>query len=496
MSAAAVASGSGGGNGPAQFKTDFAGGDGGGLVGLRAMIEGAEPETLDGVSSRWTAINQALLAAQADLEAHTTAALGHWEGDAADGFATRAKQLSQALSNGASYASNASSGVSTAAAALRQAKQQMPSMPSGWDRFTRKLTSETNDHAFKQDLDSGMSRTDAIKQDGGELSLLEERHQQAVAVIETLEASYNTAAQMIGTEPMADIGGQTVWPPPPTTTKGRPVTRRDSAGVGGPKAEGGIRAIDDKGTSTAGLAQSPDPSGPSSVTAVGDSSNGDGVLGGEHIPASPSSGTTIQDVTAGIDDTGTNGPVDDVSSGGLVHEAGSGAHGGLFGDSSSKGVSGGASIDTVAGHQGIEPDKMSWFGSPSRSGGVPAGTSVIGHREVTESGGAIEEEFARTGADVQGRLGESDGPAQGSAMGVNESSGLGTGQGVNEESADLRNGGAAGGGAGQGNIGMMGGVGNAEKQGRKRRRRPRPHYLVEDDELWGSGIHANPPVIT
>ncbi|MHA6765030.1 WXG100 family type VII secretion target [Streptacidiphilus sp. PAMC 29251] len=203
MSAAAASGG--GGDGPAQFKTDFAGSEGGGLLGLRAMIEHADPGTLDGISARWTAINKALLAAQTDLQSHTTAALGHWEGDAADGFATRAEQLYQALGNGAEYASNAGTGVSTAAAALRAAKQAMPSVPSKWDRFTRKVTSETSDHDFKQDLSSGMTRSQAIHQDGGELSLMEERHQQAIAVMETLETSYNGAAQMIGEAPRARI---------------------------------------------------------------------------------------------------------------------------------------------------------------------------------------------------------------------------------------------------------------------------------------------------
>lgn len=41
--------------------------------------------------------------------------------------------------------------------------------------------------------------------------------------------------------------------------------------------------------------------------------------------------------------------------------------------------------------------------------------------------------------------------------------------------------------------GFPGGLGSHDK---KRKRRPRPHYLVEDPENWESGVTVNPPVIT
>ena len=450
----AVAPSGGGGSGPGEFHTDFAGDAGGGLIGLRAMIENSEPSVLDNISSRWTAIHEALTAAQTDLETHTTAALTHWEGDAADGFATRADQLYQALGNGAAYAFNASSGVSTAADALRVAKQTMPSMPGEMDRLKRKLTSETNDHAFRADLSSGMSRTQAIKLDGGELSLMEERHQQAVAVMETLEMHYNSAAQMIGEAPVEDRGTLTVWPPPPPTTKRSPVTGKDGSKVADPAKVGGVRLAQDDDTKSVGPTQTLDPSQPESGSTVGDGGPVDGVSGGEHIPAPPDPSTTIQGVTTGVGGTAETGGAGGVPTGtGPVSGVGGGEGAGGVGEGGIHGFSGGMSIGAGAGRSGV-------------------------------------------GADGEGRFAESSRMAEGGLLGAEESGGSGAiGEGFIEGSSETRSKGAAGESA-EGGPGMMGGPGGAGKQGKKRKRRARAHYLVEDEESWASGVQANPAVIT
>lgn len=77
----------GGHAGPTGYTTDFTAAHVGGLDGLRAMIEDADPSALTTVADHWTAVNKALLAAQADFKTHTSAALENWTGSAADGFA-------------------------------------------------------------------------------------------------------------------------------------------------------------------------------------------------------------------------------------------------------------------------------------------------------------------------------------------------------------------------------------------------------------------------
>lgn len=214
------------------YCTDFASSGIGGLIGLRQMIEDADPAGLDRISDRWRAIHDALVQAQQDLQSHARAATDHWSGTAAEGFAGRADELCQSLGNGASYALKASTGTSMAAAALREAQADMPSVPGTFSMFARWATSETSDAQFQQDLDSGMSRAAAIRRDGGQLSLLEERHQEAIVVMQTLEGHYESAAAVIGQPaPVKQSTNWSVYPPPPSD---QPSAHGSGSAVRGP----------------------------------------------------------------------------------------------------------------------------------------------------------------------------------------------------------------------------------------------------------------------
>jgi uncharacterized protein YukE len=472
---AAAATG-GGGDGPPRFSTDFAGEGAGGLLGLRAMIADAHPPGLDAVSANWTTVKKALLTAQSDLQKHTSAALENWEGDAADGFASRAGQLSESLGNGAEYAANASSGITAAADALRIAKNTIPTVPSELARLGRKLTGES-DHAFKQDLSNGMSRAEAIKQAGGDLSLMEERHQQAIVVMQNLEDSYNTAAQMIGDPPADPVGTHGVYPPPPVTTKRSPVTGTDGTGVAGPRTVGGARLVKEDETGGDGPTQAPNPANPGSGTKVGDDGSGDGVSGGERTPAPPEPGTTLQGGGPVIGQSGDGGglgpgatgasPVAGIGDGKPVEGGGEGS-------------SGGFSVDVPIGAHGGR-------GASSAAGG----------EGVTEPGGTtVGSGAARGGSGAADAYAESDGMSQGGLLGAEESGRSGMGEGFIEGGSDPRVGGSVGENAEQGGPGMMGGLGAGNSQGRKRKRRARAHYLVEDEESWVFGRQANPPVIS
>ncbi|MEY9937013.1 hypothetical protein ABH932_000840 [Streptacidiphilus sp. MAP5-52] len=199
------------------YCTDFESSGIGGLVGLRQMIQDADPAGLENVSYKWRVIHDALVEAQQALGDHTRAATEHWSGSASDAFSARADELAQSLGNGADYALNAADGTSMAARALRDAQGRMPSVPNTVDEFKRWATSETSDSQFKSDLASGMSRSAALQRDGSQLSLLEERHQQAIVVMQELEGEYESAAARIGQPASPTVRtDSSVFPPPPS----------------------------------------------------------------------------------------------------------------------------------------------------------------------------------------------------------------------------------------------------------------------------------------
>jgi hypothetical protein len=70
----------------------------------------------------------------------------------------------------------------------------------------------------------------------------------------------------------------------------------------------------------------------------------------------------------------------------------------------------------------------------------------------------------------------------------------GTGGLVSDEEAG-QIGTEATGAAAEGEAGMGGFPGGLNSQDKKRKRRPRPHYLIEDPETWETGAFINPPVI-
>jgi uncharacterized protein YukE len=446
MSAATVAVAEDG-DRPPRFSTDFAGDSAGGLLGLRAMIETAEPESLDTVSARWSTIHQALLAAQADLREHTSVALHHWEGEAADGFADRSSQLSEALSNGAAYAANASTGVSTAADALRLAQKTIPTVPSAWDRLNRKLDSETDDHAFTQDLTTGTSRAQALKLHGTDLSLLEERHQQAVVVMQQLEASYNTAATIIGDPPSDPVGTHGVYPPPPVTTKRSQMRGAEGVTVvTAPGAGDGLRLAHHRTSAGDGDASTPavDPRRPVSAMQVNDHVSGGDGSGPRHSFGPHETGTAIQWAAPG------------------VHAADSGAG------------SGTPMMNAVPG-SGIGEGNV---------GAVPFGILIC-----TRTG------HGETRAEHEGRITESGGTSEGGVVGADKLGGSRAREGFVEEGPRGQTDGSADVGNGQGRSGIPGGA-EAGKQDNRRKRRARAHYLLEEEGSWTFSQRANPPVIS
>ncbi|QMU72393.1 hypothetical protein [Streptacidiphilus sp. P02-A3a] len=435
----------GGHAGPTGYTTDFTAADVGGLDGLRAMIEHADPSALTAVADHWTAVNEALLAAQADFRTHTSAALEHWTGAAADGFAARAQQLHEALGNGAQYAAHAGSGVSAAATALTAAKLNMPKAPSEWQKITRKATSETGDQQFNADLRSGISRQVALDLDGGQLSATEERHQQAIVVMQTLEGEYNRAGTTIGKAPRDPVEAFSVWPPPSATITHDPVGTPDSEPVTSPGMAGAVHLTQvgapGKGSVAYGITPGQGPG-----VAVGGATPGEGITGGERLPTTPGPSTTITGISGGLGSGGRADSTGERMSIPLPLVAGIGGatgHGHF-----ASGLSLGGAAVGFSGTQGATG------GTSSFAGGFDGAAEHLGASSAS----------SRTGGGLVGNE-EADQPGAEATTAAEEAMGMG---------------------------GFPGGL---SSQDRKRKRRPRPHYLVEDPENWNSGVTVNPPVI-
>ncbi|MEZ0095691.1 WXG100 family type VII secretion target [Streptacidiphilus sp. EB129] len=454
----ALAANAGGHKGAGGFTTDFE--NSGGLVGLRKMIMDADPEAIHKTSSRWMNIHDQLHGTADDLGTHVSNLLQNWSGDSADAFKVNAQSLHDALTNGAEYARVTSGAMTDAAIGLSEAQTKMPHMPSNWDKFSRSVTSEKQDWQFKQDAaDHGLSW--AVDHDGSQLSVLEQRHQQAVLVMEDLGTKYNNAAAQLVTPP-PHSGGDSGWPPPPAPVPVDPVHQpRDTApaGPGSGGYTGGGAYGGEKVRPVSGGHIPPDPGhfipppnhqpppyghGPiSPVQPVAPLPPGSTLDGNPWGPTTGGGGGN-----GGGGNGGYGGP-------GGVGSGGGAGGGGRFGGVGTSGFGGGGLGGAGGG-----------FGMNARGAGGLGGEGLGGSGLAGESGLAAE-------------AGSAEGSA--SAAAANEAK-LAAGEGAA--------------GPGEGGAGMgMGGMGGARGAGNKKKRKARAAYLVEDDETWAQDGAPNPPVI-
>jgi len=118
----ALAANAGGGN--EGFSSNFEAA--GGLDGLRAMIESADPGALMTVAGHWTGVGEDLTSISSGLSTHVNNLLEHWTGASADAFRASASTLNESLTNGAGYAHSTSGALTTASSALSEAQANMP----------------------------------------------------------------------------------------------------------------------------------------------------------------------------------------------------------------------------------------------------------------------------------------------------------------------------------------------------------------------------------
>jgi len=436
--------------GPTGYLTDFTAPAVGGLHGLRAMIEHADPAALDAVAEHWTAVSGALLAARTDFHAHTAAALEHWSGPAADGFAARAQQLHDSLTNGAAYADHASTAITSASAALRTAQRAMPKAPGEWQKISRRLTTESGDQQFTTDLHNGLNRESALTLDATQLSATEERHQQAILVMQTLEQSYTQATTTLGTAPASPIEAERVWPPPPVAVPHGQVTGSDGDAVSGPGIARPLRMSPSRTTGTREPADGFFPVQGHSEPMI--RTEDAGIIGRARTDSTPRPDTTID---------------------GILGRLGAGGSGGVDGaDGASPSVAGldGRDRFTLVTHYAPAGPPIGFDGLPFEIGpGAGTGTALGAGEYVSRPIGTAGKFAVSAAHSVSGHAVGDDSAA--------------------EPDIEATDNGVSGG------LGMGGFPGARDSRAEQRKRRSRPDYLVEDPEIWVSGVAGNPPVI-
>jgi len=443
----ALAANAGGGN--EGFSSNFEAA--GGLDGLRAMIESADPGALMTVAGHWTGVGEDLTSISSGLSTHVNNLLEHWTGASADAFRASASTLNESLTNGAGYAHSTSGALTTASSALSEAQANMPHAPSEWAKASRSVTSESNDWQFKQDA-AKVNLQYAITKDGGQLSADEEAHQKAVLVMEGLGKAYNNSSAQLKVQPPRSTGDG-VWPPPVPTPGGPPVTQPVGTVPDSPGSAGFVPLTN---SATGPESSIPGVNVPSQPTPGGpvQPNPGGGIFGGKPGQPVTPPGTTI-DGTPG-------GPVTGVGSG-----YGGGSNGGGIG-----GVGGYGSVGNVgSGGNGAG------FGFGG-VGGVGSGAFGAGDGDGADG----------YGGDSGLMSGSADGADSAAAGSAAEEAELGSGDGVN---------GAGASGEGEGAMGEMGGMGGGlGSAAKKKKRKARASYLVADEDAWGTAVAVNPAVIS
>ncbi|WP_055590300.1 WXG100 family type VII secretion target [Peterkaempfera griseoplana] len=462
------------------------------LIPIKNMVQHSKPGRLKDVAAHWMQVKTELEGAAQELQAATEHITAHWEGSAAQGFVERSSVLQQSIVNTGAHAENTSHALTYASTALDAAKTEMQSIhvPGTMEKAKDKVSDlgHRDDTQFRADVAAGMDRDAAVAKNAGSLSVTEERHQQAIAVMERLAPQYKAASTVLA-QPVDPVSNpKRPLPPPakkiteprqvgPTPTNPRqttgttnPSTRqvgtnptyRDPGSpdiTGQPHDSGGTTTDPTHGgTIPVGTVCPPyhDPIVPGGPTHTGiDSTGGGTTLPTEQLPGGfgPGGG-------------GGSGGGSGSGYGGGGYVPGGGYVGGGSGTSSTGGRTGSGSYGSGAGTgQG-----RAGAGGMSGMGGMGgAGRGGLGSR------GASSGLARRAGGSVGGAGKRAGGSFTegGSGLGRNRGSGAGNGRG--------------------GGV-MPGGAAGQKKKDKKGG--SRPDYLVEDEDTWtNGGGPANPPVI-
>ncbi|MFJ9917088.1 hypothetical protein [Actinacidiphila glaucinigra] len=464
-----------------EVKTPFATGKN--MDEMKAMLANANPDTVESVAHAWGRVHDMLVKGDGSVKAVFDKAvdhiLQHWEGAAAEGFATKAKKISKQIDNTATYAHYTSTAMQSAANVLRPVKAEVDSMekPSTLASMGDKLTDGFDrNEDWQQEIRDNRGAQSALDNHEGSLSAGKEAQLKMAARMETLALTYTAQSKSMGQwnnriDDPEDYPPTPVGQPPvpvvvPTTPsrsveRPKPSSRNSVTGTTGgtAKPSSNVKSPRDTGI-TGGLPKPAASTKPQVGTAI------DGIV------APPGAATGTGGGTAGAGGGG-------VGTGGTVGGGAGGAAGGLPGGVAGAGLGarGGAGARGGSAGAGARAGAAGRGGMPG-AGGAGAGAGGRGGAAAGRGGG-----LARRGGGVVGA-------AKGTGSGTRGTPG---GSGLHRSRGAA--GAGSGGNAGRGANRMMGRGQSDRTEEEERREGERPDYLVEDEETWTPERNNAPRVI-
>ena len=189
---------------PGEVKTPFATHEN--IDTMHAMLAWAKPGEVIRVAGAWQDIHDHLVkgpgSVKSDFDKAVDHILQHWEGDAADAFAKKAKKISQQISECASYANYTSMAMDSAGGRLHDIQPKVhaieaPSkassvMNSVGDGFTR------DDSRWRTAIHNNQGAQAALDNYDDDLSAGREEQLKAAALMEQLALSYTSQTKAMG----------------------------------------------------------------------------------------------------------------------------------------------------------------------------------------------------------------------------------------------------------------------------------------------------------
>ncbi|WP_406413627.1 hypothetical protein [Streptomyces sp. NBC_01614] len=440
------------------------------LKELKQMLDGTNPGAIEEVGRHWGKVDEILSGGEGGgiaglLDKAVDNVLEHWEGEAAQSFAKKAREISQSIRNAAWHADLNSSQMADAGSQLRRFKSQLDQIeePSGWAKVGDALSDWQwdNGEAVAGDLqDRKLTAKEVAEINEGKIGASREAQLNGVAVMEDLAAQYirvkgNLDRNRVITDDKGNIkdpNRDVEYPPPVTPPTG---------GASRPGASGS--------------APKPWSAGPTgSVKPAPAVPRDQGITGGTQLPTAK---TKVDSITPGL-----TGPGPSTSTGVGGGGGGLGTGGAQGPGIMAPGGGSGFGRGSAAGRGGI--GAMGGRGGMT-GGGAATGRGAGGRAGMGGMGGGGAGAAGRGGAGAGGRgaLAKARGGVVGAAKGI-AGKGAGGGAGLHGSRGGTQRGGMAGG------MGGMGGR-NGRRPEDENSRGDRPDYLVEDEETWISEEDRN-----
>ncbi|MFJ7903861.1 WXG100 family type VII secretion target [Streptomyces sp. NPDC096198] len=442
------------------------------LKELKQMLENTNPGAIEEVGRHWGKVNEILAGGEEGgvaslLDKAVDNVLEHWDGEAAESFEKKAREITQSLRNAAWYADLNRSQMTDAASQLRNYKQQLDDVkePSTMDKLGDAFTDWKWDdgEAVAKDLHAGkMTAAQIAQADESKIGASRQAQLNGVSVMEDLAAQYmrvtgNLTRNRIQSDERGNIkepSGHVEYPPPVTP---------------------GVVSASRPGASGSG--SKPWSAGPTStIKPTPTIPHGRGIPGNPVVPQGPGIHAGSQPPTVKTNVDGLNSlPI-----------PGTGPEAGGFG----RGAGSGSGIGGIPASGIAVPEEASSLGRSGigfagrgglGGGGATAGRGVGGRAGMGGMGSGGAGAPGRGGAGLGGRgaLARARGGVVGGAKGVTGKGGGGAG--LHGSRGGSQRGAMAGGASGR--KGRRSEEGDAVNE--------RPDYLVEDEETWISEEDLN-----